>query len=217
MSGWRKSGAAYDAAVFSDPRHDALAPFKEIMHGVSCAEQILQTTLKSKLAGGVLSADPLNTYSEPVAFPSTTILSASSTAPSITAVVVDEGFTGPWLSGVFQIVVDPSAMTAKVSSDKGGATYAFSMTDSLSNKIPLADSAYLRLMGTLPEDSFDVSAEALRPFRRSILEPLASLKGLPWNRPDLKRIFDSSLDPVDRLAAAAVDMCAGYGFDYPAI
>lgn len=213
-AGWRRSGRSFDSSAFSDSRHSVLVPNVEAQYSMACAEQVLQTVLKSKFAADVLEFDFLNTYSEPVSFPNQSVVVTTVTGSGVEAFVVDEGVSGPWLAGMFNVDVDPVALTATVISALGGGLYAFGMYDNLSDKIPLADSSHLRLSGTLPGSMFSVSAEQLRPFRRNILGVLEALEsgGGKWNRPDLRSLFVNSRDPVDRVSAAALDVCAGYGF-----
>ena len=210
---WRKSGQAYASEFFSDSRHEIIAPSVEQEYSLACAEQILQVVLASKLSARVLAGDVLNTYTEPVAFPTESVIITSVGGDVMIANVVDEGCLGPWSVGHFELVIDPGAMTAAVKSALGTSSYTFTMTDGLSDKIPLAGSSYLRLSGTLPGVLFNVTVDQMRPFHRPLLDVLDALgSGKPWNKPELRSVFEDSFDPVDKIAAVAVDMCEGYGF-----
>jgi hypothetical protein len=201
----------YHANADMKDLHNLLVPVSELSYSCLCTEQILQAVLNSSFKGQLESSDTLNTYSRSIPASPPTTYSITQSYPGIDIYLLDE-YADKWAKATFAISLNSTLSKASISSTLGPATVIdFSITDSMSSKIPLSKGFYLRFRGTLPAEPVNISTTATMEFRRNLTSVLADLDKTPivWVDKACRDIFKGSKIPLERVAAAAMNLYTG--------
>jgi hypothetical protein len=205
--GRRTADVSTPSQYFSKTIHDILVPSTERGFSCLCTEQILQAILASSLRDMALSTDTENTYEYPVDFPVAFQSSVTGSPSGVGIHILDESRKGrPWTTKSFSLAVDPVALTVAVRSGSKTRVLDYSFSDNLSSKMYLDPGLVLRMSGSLPVTPFTFFISCISPFRRTIVDLAASLSELyiPWAKEDYQNIYESTKNPVEKIAAAAM-------------
>jgi len=188
-----------------------LVPFNDRLFRAYAIEQVTQTLFLSTLKDRALAFDPFNTYEKAVLqYPAAGAFDNSPV--EVVHIVLPTAFTDAG-QGILQIEcsVDPTAKT--VTTRFGVSTYTVS--NNLSTPVQLFPGFSIIFQGLIPLTPFSFTAEYVSTVSYDWVGTMKKIsnKNVQWLDPDIRAIFDNSLNWIDKFSAFALNAIQGSALD----